>query len=337
MKTIYLLGAGASKDAGAPLANEILPIIKNYSEEYGEEGYSHTSKFLNEIKMKFINPFQEEIMNGLFNIEDALSLTYNRTLFEILMNLNYQRHSLALRNRLKWAIFYIIRKATWNNPNWKLYNKFVDEKINKNDVILSVNYDLVIEDALKRVYGSYNCGFPKEEATSPITLFDFSQQRKEIFEGILLLKLHGSLNWLKCNKCKKIILYPEKVVDEQLKSRLIMTKRFNCEKCRANLSPVIVPPQSEKSEYINNIQQIWTRAFNEIQTAKKLIIIGYSMRETDFDLRTLIKLALKQSNINEIEIISNSLNSLNNYNSFFRGFKNIKYSTGGFSFFINEK
>ena len=78
--------------------------------------------------------------------------------------------------------------------------------------------------------------------------------------SVKLLKLHGSINW--------------KTIDG---------KTF------------IVPPTWNKSD--PEIRLLWEKAYTELMTAKRVIVIGYSFPEADIYVKSLLGLALNENKI----------------------------------------
>ena len=107
------------------------------------------------------------------------------------------------------------------------------------------------------------------------------------------LKLHGSANWLLCSKCKKINHYDKGYPKDLVKGCKI------CKDKKVNLEPLIVPPSWNKSEYREQINRIWETAIKEMNQARKIFIIGYSVPPTDMYFEYLISLGLKDNDIVE--------------------------------------
>ena len=126
-------------------------------------------------------------------------------------------------------------------------------------------------------------------------------------ESIFLLKLHGSLSWLNCPTCNTIIATPKEkglkyIYDPQIRNDNLLKR---CAVCNSYRKPVIIPPTWQK-EYINpNLTEIWLKAEREIQKAKKIFIIGYSLPESDVNVRYLLKKGLyrKEGDV-EVNIIN---------------------------------
>ena len=78
-------------------------------------------------------------------------------------------------------------------------------KMQKGDVILSFNYDILMDNALyslgKLTDSGYRMNFSRTNADGQWIRVE--DQPSEIS----LFKLHGSLNWIKCGLCGALLLY----------------------------------------------------------------------------------------------------------------------------------
>jgi hypothetical protein len=149
--------------------------------------------------------------------------------------------------------------------------------------IISLNYDLVIERAmlsrsLQPIYGL--------DASVPVELAIPNHL------GIKLLKLHGSANWAICTKigCERIeILSPDETAVAQ--------SQRTCTSCASPMQPLIVPPTWSKGERKSGLASVWREAFAELVAARRWILIGVSLAESDLFLRYLFGLAIKTNTV----------------------------------------
>lgn len=143
----------------------------------------------------------------------------------------------------------------------------------RDDTIITFNYDIVLDNIFSFM------GIP----------VNYCYENKKLDNTIKYLKLHGSANWLVCDKCRKITVFNKGYPKKPLKG---------CKKCgekHAALEPLIVPPTWNKSEYRNEINQVWEVAINEMRHARKIFIIGYSIPPTDMYFEYLMSLGLTRS------------------------------------------
>ncbi len=157
--------------------------------------------------------------------------------------------------------------------------------LGKGDTIMTFNYDTTIEEAFDsadlwspldgygpNVYG-HSLNWGKKWFVSRGAPPD--QQTK-----VLLLKLHGSVNWVLDNT-NKVRLKPRPYV--------VRTKsgRPSFEKIS------ILPPGWNKRIDKNPYKQFWRLARRKLEECESLVIIGYSLPETDLLARALFAEAVR--------------------------------------------
>lgn len=107
-----------------------------------------------------------------------------------------------------------------------------------------------------------------------------------------LLKLHGSTNWGICGTCgQNVQVLPEKVTQDPDRFRDLL-----CPECKTNSYRILlIPPSWDKNEHQTVISRIWSKAVSEIMQATRICIIGYSMPESDLFFQYLLTLALSRN------------------------------------------
>jgi NAD-dependent SIR2 family protein deacetylase len=105
--------------------------------------------------------------------------------------------------------------------------------------------------------------------------------QKKFCRGVPLVKLHGSLNWLWCPKCRKVY-----VEDGPVAARY---KRESCTaRCGGMLQPLIIPPNAQKGEYLKTISGLWRQARSILLSADRIVIVGYSLPDVDTSAEQLL-------------------------------------------------
>jgi len=150
-------------------------------------------------------------------------------------------------------------------------------RIKAGDAILTFNYDTVIEEAFAKEalwtprdgYGGSQRVYGVTHAWAKNWLKDRSLTRNKTSD-VVLLKLHGSVNW--------------KVDDNgfvRLKQRPYVVRRGSEERIG------ILPPGWNKQIDKNPYKVFWREARSRLENAQSLVIIGYSLPETDLLARAL--------------------------------------------------
>jgi hypothetical protein len=125
--------------------------------------------------------------------------------------------------------------------------------------------------------------------------------------GLPLLKLHGSLNWMRTRDGDRIIV----PFDMQTYQKEVRLQWFGGDRKRQDVTthvtkncvellkrqeiavedePLLIPPTWSKGEYYRDIANVWGRAARELEEAKYIFVLGYSLPETDQFFRSLFAL-----------------------------------------------
>jgi NAD-dependent SIR2 family protein deacetylase len=320
-RNVYILGAGFSASAGAPLVRDFIDRSRLYFDdpssnlEKGER--QHFERFL-EFKRR-MSQAREKVKIDLDDIEQLFGLvemsqrlehtrrdTRDSTVYVIAKTLEIATRS-KVHRRLGFSPETALRQVWappptfvgvpgYSPPAWNagLYDFFaalgsglLDEpgqSAFRANSFITFNYDLVLDDALRRV------GVTPKYHLPPEYLLTKEAQASQL--SCSVLKLHGSTNWGICVNCaNEIVILDEKVTASPAE----FTARV-CTKCMGpRLQPMLVPPSWDKSEYRDIMKPIWSRAVEELKSAARICVIGYSMPEADSFFKYLIALALSEN------------------------------------------
>ncbi len=159
-----------------------------------------------------------------------------------------------------------------------------ERRTSRKDTIITFNYDLLCDDALRRL-GAEPSYHVKHESRA-------DARGAGGRNSIDLLKLHGSANWGICTKCRDdITILPEKLTHDPHGFRALV-----CPNCKASAYHLLlIPPSWDKSEYKDIIGRVWAKALEGLSKATRICIIGYSMPEADAFFQYLLTLALSKN------------------------------------------
>ena len=174
---------------------------------------------------------------------------------------------------------------------------------------ITFNYDDFLDEALVDT-GEWNprwgYGFSCRSSLDTVTTY----QPDPGVSALLLLKLHGSMNWWPrlgysqpfvldaithhhnwgqvAPHAKPPPLYPPDLVSRHLEPE-----------------PVIVPPVLSKSGLVAQpvLRLVWTLAFESLSTADSVTFIGYSFPPTDMSSRVLFYEALRDLPVDDIAVV----------------------------------
>jgi NAD-dependent SIR2 family protein deacetylase len=295
--TVFILGAGASKQAGVPLMAEFLDeadkLLKQgkVTEPDFNIVFNGIGKLQNVHSKSMIDLYNIESVFAAFEMARILKKFPGIEDTEINGLINSMR--VLILKTIEQTLLLPVRNGSPEPP--EPYGPFVklliSLKLNamppQSISVLTFNYDLGLDYAFH-----YN--------NHPMT-YGFEEQSGL---GIPLLKLHGSLNWGKCPGCNEVIPLTLKEYFQKHRWRIINTytktvrlsigsniSSFkHCGSQNFKPEPVIVPPTWNKTEYHSSLSKVWSQAAKELSLAENIIVIGYSLPPTDPFFRYLFAL-----------------------------------------------
>jgi NAD-dependent SIR2 family protein deacetylase len=320
---VFFIGAGFTKAIAntAPTGAQFL-----------SKAFNPNKNFINDIRIQKVKEFIDEIYypitvsNNLDiqdiipTIEDILSLIdYSIQNKETLYNKYLYEDIIEIRNNLIYLIGKVIKDTIEQDSEIKLYQsdeliekikKLIDSK--NNTSIISTNYDIILDNSLIRICKSCNYGFRlrnnihwdpnPDQSTKKVhgqISYNYFDKNKN-YSGSLnkgqidLLKIHGSLNWFYCPKCKEIdiTIFRKGTIDLAAnQSKYVCVSKS----CTSNYEPLIVTPTMLKIYDNDFIQYLWKQSEQKIADSDQLVFIGYSLPEADYHLRSLITRGLVQN------------------------------------------
>ncbi|MDO9069571.1 MAG: hypothetical protein Q7W05_14105 [Deltaproteobacteria bacterium] len=167
------------------------------------------------------------------------------------------------------------------------------------DSIITVNYDLVCDQALLKIEPGENDRPNQYSRIGKLPGLLHEQNLYGGFQppGLMLretingfyLKLHGSLDWIQCPtlNCRANM----NIFSTNL-STLASGQRAGqpCRFCGASLRTMIVPPvASKRLEDRGRLAFLWNMALREIRKATEVVVIGLSLAPTDLEVRWLLR------------------------------------------------
>ena len=229
---VYILGAGFSKDAGAPLVHDFLDRAREFFDDpdsaldlQERQQFEQVFKFKREIakaREKFrIDLDNVEQLFGLVEMSQRLGsvspATRDATVYLIAKTLQLALANSSQRPQVGMSLMpgyaaqasflgYVRRGASggdtfdtdiYTHFALLLSGKYDDQK--KSNTVITFNYDLVLDDALTRV--DAKPGYELADA-----VYDELNDNNTV---VPLLKLHGSTNWAIC-ECNQIHVLGQK-------------------------------------------------------------------------------------------------------------------------------
>ena len=298
---VFILGAGASKQCGAPLMADFLDVANNLlrsqSVENKKEHFKNVFRAIGALQS-----VHSKAQLDLTNIESVFTALEISNVLGKLPSFDATEIPGVIAS-LKEVIVKTL-ESTINFPEYKSYigapepyelfakllSHLREEAFPQQSVsVITFNYDISVDMALFRAGIGPNYGIPPDpNCHNPVSLY----------------KLHGSLNWAKRKDSGAV--YPlqlNKYFEEY--SFRSFGKRGICRipigsqlseyfskytKFKVESEPVIVPPTWNKSDYHQALTIIWSKAAQDLSEARAIFICGYSLPETDAFFRLLYAL-----------------------------------------------
>lgn len=288
-KHVFIFGAGASKDEGLPIQEELL--YSYFTNQHHDQFRGIIAKYFNDffnldinnVKKEKIPTFEEAlgIIEAALDNEQSFGPTYSQR------DLGQLRTALIMAMGI--AIEHCSRNA--NNTHQRLMQALFADSIFQNDEygFISFNYDLLLDKALmdileKDIYVDYGITFANETISYP----PFEHWDKPGKKRIRYLKPHGSFNWMHCPTCNSMYITGVK------ESRIFKTGYLHtvehCLKDKTELSYVMHPPSLYVKTYRNiYLQLIWKYTYDLLAEAEKVFFIGYALKDADVWMKYMLK------------------------------------------------
>lgn len=294
-KTVIFLGAGASVAEGAPSQVELFrEYFQSYRRRSDGQQFEETDRELATYFERFwgIDVDHDNLNQAEFpTFEEALGLLQiaesRSEFFKDFAGLYPEKtRGREMRSHLVNLIGRILyeKLETWRGHHTMLLSSLKDAGRLPFTTFIGLNYDILIDKAILTETGSdpdYGVSVQPEDG-----------ERLGPDEGggehVMLLKLHGSLNWLLCPTCN-VLFY-----DRYEKSAVRLPQqvhRIPCPKCEEPRVPLIVPPTFFKVMSNYFLQSIWKAAEEQLKQAERIIFCGYSFPDADIHIKYLIKRA----------------------------------------------
>jgi hypothetical protein len=316
-RNVFILGAGFSKDAGAPLVHDFLDKAREFFDDPDSAldpperaQFEQVFRFKREVAKA-----REKFRIDLDNIEQLFGLVEmsqrlgsdppaprEATVYLIAKTLQLALAATSRRPVVRMGLVpgsagqasfekYVRRQSTgvdafetdiYTHFALMVSGKYDDQKklASRSSTVITFNYDLVLDEALSRVGAK-----PGYELANAV--FDEADVNNL---SVPVLKLHGSTNWAIC-KCGQI-----RVLGQKATADPGMFRSMNCSKCgESGLRLLLVPPSWDKSEYSRVMQPVWKQAVEALKSATRICVIGYSMPEADAFFKFLLALGLAEN------------------------------------------
>lgn len=179
------------------------------------------------------------------------------------------------------------------------YHGALASSLDRGDTVISFNYDLLMDSAL---YLNCPCWNPGTGYGINALAAGDDNSRPSPGSGVLLLKPHGSFNWVACKDCGRLYVLPFDQAGAALRQPSFTA--LIPEPPGHRLERLIIPPSLKKDVHGKAMQQIWEKAGKALESADRMVIIGYSLPAADFLVKRLLYRSLPfNRNLREFELV----------------------------------
>lgn len=356
-KTVYILGAGFSMNAGAPSQAALIEEIYNLKSTYTKTSHAKV--------LVWIEKFDDFLTNSLhvsdsqkkyFTLEDIFT-PIDRCIVE---NISFRQYSpqelVNLRDIFNRLIILAVRSAIERKKKKKdsietfaqhiitlSKDRLNNEKEDKVSVI-TTNWDIMLDNSIHSImsnelkpkglkfsgvvdYCCYISSLDKNDESIKPGLYAIGKGRY----NAKILKLHGSLNWMQCPRCQRLYVKYYR----RWNGGYVFDKKY-CRHCESNFGTVgqesiqlgtnLIMPTFLKN--LNNVQNklIWQNAGIELSEASKIVFLGYSLPQADFEFKQLLSRMIRTNT--KIEAVLINQDNPKSYNDT----DPAKYQTAGYRF-----
>lgn len=315
-RTVYILGAGFSVPFGLPPQAQILERILELRPDGLSEERAEVRDF---IEHAFLVPPEDCARVSLEDIYTVLDRAYARRdtvagrsgdgLLKMQGYLNLliaatfdavarQQGREALRTFAHALAWYAKKRGKSSDPF----------------AIISLNWDIVLDHALydaleglsdERIgkgvldYGMY---FHSLSGDGGNRVLNGTTALKFGAPTIKLLKLHASMNWLYCPNCERMYVRPER--------KLILTPA-TCTCQNQIMRPMLVSPTFLKNFDNVHLRNVWHLAGAKLREAQRVVFVGYSLPQADFEFRYLLQRHLpSRTQVKVFDYMNKDLNGI---------------------------
>lgn len=313
---VYILGAGFSAEAGYPLIPNFMAKMRETASAMSPENRKELEYVLNfrleAASASYRIKFDPENIEDLFSLaaasDNSTSTPNKNIIMAIADTLEYCRRTTPeLKESFPGVLnpppegFGVDNESSSIFIN--LYDFFIGIMTGKwgttplqLNSFITFNYDLVLEESFMkwkmpfRYEGLLGTGAEPKFHTTHSAFVSNPEQR----EAVSLLKLHGSVNWA------IETLSPFKIhIHQNYLGDLIRSHRAG-----GGDEILLAPPIWDKgtARIGHPLSGIWEQAIKKLQTATRIVVIGYSLPMADSHFKYLMGAGL-QKNISLKEII----------------------------------
>lgn len=284
-RTVIVLGAGATRGASfvEAMKGALPPLDRDFFTQAQRLSTAKPSELVEQLIEDVVRTFGEN-----FSLTMEGYLTRLEQLSHVLDDYRFRgrppsNRFVRMRAHFLQVLAAVMDEAIGRQPVCDYHRRLL-ARIASNDAIISLNYDWLIDETLRSIgHGKWNpkkgygvpayVNGPRGAGTTYWSCTNNAGKRVYPSKSILLLKLHGSLNW-----------FPVPV--DRDPPRLALRTRWWHQ--NGNLTFEIAPPEWNKPTRSGVYIPVWRKARSALRAAEAIVFVGYSLPETDLPIQALL-------------------------------------------------
>ncbi|WP_208589480.1 SIR2 family protein, partial [Gracilibacillus suaedae] len=243
---------------------------------------------------------------------------------------------IQLRNDFVFCIIRLFVKSSVNQSfDNQTYLEFIEKIINKRIEaeqtgdpvsIITLNWDFIVDKYFSHVvsnnsdyenvkldYCVYDHNYHHFFADIDTESIPSTILKRQGYYNLKLLKLHGAMNWLLCKNCQRLFYSQEKYIafeefyDTNAPECPFCSKNYSSSGDRNNtkLTSELITPTLLKNLDNVTFKNIWKNALVELSEAERVVFIGYSLPQADFEFRYMLKKAIRPTTSIDVVLYHN--------------------------------
>jgi NAD-dependent SIR2 family protein deacetylase len=321
-KTVFVVGAGFSANAGLPLQSQFTELfLKAQTFKRGKSRMlmPHLGRFVEDVfgfsTSHALTSYPE--LEDVFTLLDLSANTGHH------LGVRYSPKELRkLRRMLLSRTIHMLNTAYLNgksSPSKERAGllKFVSELDPQRHQFVSLNWDVVLEGCLDEVGARFAPFYSPEIRRGIIKDENLSlPKRPARADQMLVAKMHGSINWLYCDCCRRTYSVPvdqvarlgTQVLKSEEAEELYPKKaptRLSCPFCTVDLGVRLATFSFQKALRAPMFESSWLEAEKALRRAQRWVFIGYSLPAADYEFKYLLKrVQLARETLPEIVVVT---------------------------------
>jgi len=175
------------------------------------------------------------------------------------------------------------------------------------DTVITSNWDILLDRALD---WRYEGTAPADYGTAICLAPDCNGSGERSDGRPVLLKLHGSMNWLQCRRCMTLFVDPKHCIATGEYRPDDGSRQWvrECQTCKFGLTTLMVTPTYLKQYRSLHLSQIWANALWRLRASHNWVFIGYSLPADDVHIRTMLlrafRMRAEDGHVTDVHVVS---------------------------------